>query len=618
MGADFDFDQVVVGSGFGGACSALRLSEKGYRVLVLEKGKRWRDKDFSQNSWNYRKLMWVPVLGLFGNIQMTITRKVTAIHGVGVGGGSLVYANVHMIPKDEIFASKPWSQVHPDWRQRLEPFYGLAQRMLGTAHNEYTNVADSALLKTATAMGRKHTFETVNTGVLFPEDVNDNSGRGRGDPYFAGDGPERNDCRFCAGCILGCRHNAKNTLEKNYLWFAERNGVEIRPETEVIRINALPDQNGNRDGGAGYELTVQSATRWFRKQRHTIRTRGVVLSAGVFGTVPLLLKARDVDGTLPDISRQLGREVRTNSETLIMNNCEFKDEHGQSNEVSDGLFISSLFDPDDETRIEINRFPRYGDACIAMQSAVPLTDAKGRIPRQILLLANLLRHPLKALRMLNPIGKAPKTVVFLVMQTRDTFIHMTSQRKWYKLFRPGWAVRQEPGDTPLSNYFPVAHEAARHYVAAAGGGEAGNVLTEVLTGAPTTAHLIGGVAIGSSPDNGVVDDSGQVFGYRNLRVIDGSLVPGNLGVNPSLTILALAEYAMTKIPVFDETRAAGIKPIRFSKPLPGQVSRLNGEGDLHKQAMSRSLANTGAQAPSTASVSTAKSADIKMTDDAIS
>lgn len=587
MSDTFDFDQIIIGSGFGGACSALRLSEKGHRVLVLEKGRRWKDHEFSDNSWNLKKFLWAPRLGLTGNIQLTFTNKITAIHGVGVGGGSLVYANVHLIPTDEVFQSEAWTQIHSDWKNRLLPFYGLAQRMIGVAKNEYENQADEALRETARRMGREETYQTVNTGILFPETPGDMTGKERGDPYFSGKGPNRNSCVYCGGCTMGCRHNAKNTLEKNYLWFAERNGVEIRAESEVVRIEPLPGTNGKLNGSGGYELTIQNSI-GLRKKLYKLRARGVVVSAGVFGTVPFLLKARDVDGTLPDISQELGRRIRTNSETLIVNTCKFPDKNGQQGEICEGPTITSMFDPDDETRIEINRFPRYGDATFALQSAVPLTDAQGRIPRPVSMLINIIKQPLKTLRMLNPVGKSKNSIIFLVMQTKDTFVHAKAKQPWYKFFRFTWTLFQDANDRPLSNYFPVAHEAARHYVDAAGGGDAGNMATEIMTGAPSTAHLMGGVGIGNSPADGVVDDSGQVFGYQNLRVIDGSLIPGNLGVNPSLTILALAEYAWSQVSVFNMQKAAGIEPVCFSEPLPGQSSHLKANGDLLGRILARS------------------------------
>lgn len=581
MADTFDFDQIIIGSGFGGSCSALRLSEKGHRVLVLEKGLRWEDQDFSDNSWNFNKLIWAPKLGLKGSMQLSITNKITAVHGVGVGGGSLVYANIHLIPKDEVFSSGPWAKVHDDWKDRLMPFYGLAQRMIGVTKSHYENAADLALKETARRMGRENTYQTVNTGILFPEDLGDASGPDRGDPYFEGDGPQRRGCQYCGGCMMGCRHNAKNTLVKNYLWFAERNGVEIRAESEVTRIEPLTGPDGLRDGSAGYEITVQSSTARLRKKPYKLRCRGIVVSAGVFGTIPLLLKARDVDQTLPNISEQLGRQVRTNSETIITNTGRFPDAKGNPQEICNGPAITSMFDPDDETRIEVTRFARYGDANFATQSAVPLVDAEGQIPRPLRLLINLIRHPIKTFRMLNPVGKSRNSIMFLVMQTRDTFVHIRAKRPWYKLFRNSWTVYQDKDDNELSTYFPIAHKAARHYIEAAGGGQSGNITTEVLTGAPTTAHLMGGVSIGTGPEDGVVDDTGRVFGYDNLRVIDGSLVPGNLGVNPSLTILALSEYAWSQEPVFNAERAAKIKPVHFSAPLRDQVSHLKGTGDLH-------------------------------------
>ena len=581
MSEKFDFDQVIIGTGFGGSCSALRLSEKGHRVLMLEKGKRWKDTDFADKPWNMKKFLWAPKLGMTGTMQISLTRKITALHGAGVGGGSLIYANVHLIPKDEVFDSEPWSRVHKDWKTRLAPFYGLAQRMIGVSKNPYTNAADDALKETARRMGRESTFQVVNTGVLFPEDPTDKSGKDRGDPYFNGEGPDRNSCQHCGGCTMGCRHNAKNTLVKNYLWFAERNGVEIRAESEVTRIEPLPNAAGVRDGSAGYELTVQSSTAFFAKKPYKVRSRGVVVSAGVFGTIPLLMKARDGDRTLPNISRQLGRQVRTNSETLVVATSKFADKDGKPQEICEGPTITSMFDPDHETRIEINRFPRYGDLNFALQSAVPMTETSGSIPRPVSMLINILRQPLTTLRMLNPVGKSRNSIIFLVMQTKDSFVHVKPGKRPFKWWPFNWHVMQEKGDSPLSNYFPIAHEAARHYVAAGGGGDAGNVGTEVLSGAPSTAHLMGGVAIGTSAENGVVDETGAVFGYQNLRVMDGSLIPGNLGVNPSLTILALSEYAWSQAPVFNRERAEKIMPVTFDSPLPGMVSELTGTGDLH-------------------------------------
>ncbi|OQW93602.1 MAG: GMC oxidoreductase [Beggiatoa sp. IS2] len=575
---EFEFDQIVIGSGFGGACSALRLSEKGYKVLVIEKGRRWQDDDFPSTNWNLGKFLWVPVLKLFGTWQVTLTRKVIVLHGAGVGGGSLIYANTHLIPTDEVFQSECWSRVRPDWKTTLSPFYSLAQRMLGVTYNQYENAVDHTLRKVAQRMGREQTYRLVNSGVLLPQE-----GRGGdtvADPYFNGDGPERITCRYCGACMIGCPHNAKNTLTKNYLYFAERNGVEIRPESKVVRIEPLPNAQGIKDGSAGYELTVVKSEAWFFKQSYKIRTRGVVLSGGVIGTVPLLLQSKYLDKTLPGLSERLGHQVRTNSETFMSVSFKNPKPAGQD-EIWEGTSITSIFSPDDETNIEPCRFPKGSDSMWLVGLPVPLTEnsGEGRWPRPVQLLFNILRHPIKSLGLMQPFGKAKKTVFLMVMQSKESFVHMELDRRWYHLFLRHWSIVQKANDVPLTTYFPVGQQASRLY-AEESGGEVGNAVADIVAGTPATAHIMGGVAIGKDVACGVVDGTGAVFGYQNLRVLDGSIIPGNLGVNPSLTILALSEYAMSQIPIWDQAKSSQIKPILFSKPLNGQVSALTGEGNL--------------------------------------
>lgn len=327
---NFDFDQVIIGSGFGGSVSALRLSEKGHRVLVLEKGKRRRDDEFAETSMDRKNYIWMPSLGWKGVTQFTMIPKVTIIRGIGVGGGSQVYANVHMIPDDEVFNSPSWTKTRSDWKDVLAPYYSLAQRMLGTANNEYTNVADDTLREVAEEFGYGDTFKTVNTGVFFPQGEEKEQGKVFADPYFNGDGPDRETCQLCAGCTIGCRHNAKNTLMKNYLFFAERNGVEIRAESQVTKIEPI----GKEDGSDGYMVTVKETTKK-GSRTYTVRSRGVVVSAGVMGTIPLLLRMRDGLKTLPNISHMLGKQVRTNSETLITAN-------NMNAEVSEGVVLVHL------------------------------------------------------------------------------------------------------------------------------------------------------------------------------------------------------------------------------------------------------------------------------------
>jgi len=564
---NFDFDQIVIGSGFGGSVSALRLSEKGNRVLVLEKGLRRDDKAFPKTNLDIKNYMWQPEIGLKGCIQFSFTNKVTVLHGVGVGGGSQIYANVHLIPDDEVFQSPAWTRIKPDWKESLMPYYGLAQRMLGSAKNTYTNVADDTLKHVAEEMGQGSSFKTVNTGVLFAK-PGEAYNKEVPDPYFNGDGPRRHTCNYCGSCMIGCRNNAKNTLMKNYLFFAQRNGVEIRPSSEVIKITPLND-----DGSAGYKIKIKDTS---HKNSHiyTLKTRGVVLSAGVMGTVPLLLKMRDQDKTLPHISRWLGQQIRTNSETLTTANNTTK-------KVDDGVAISSFISVDKDTNIEICRFREGSDGTWLYLPYVPMVTGTG-VKRIAKFLLNTVRHPIKTAKVLRPKGKARSSILFLVMQKSEAFIHLEWRRKWYRLFKKGITAVQKAEDTPLTVSFPKAEEATKRYAEKLGG-VPGSALTEVLFGAPMTAHIMSGVAMGADAQTGVVDTSGEVFGYKNLRVIDGSIIPGNLGVNPSLTITALSEFAMSQIPVFDEQRAKTIKPISFSEPLAGQTSSLTGSGDLLAQ-----------------------------------
>lgn len=561
---DFDFDQIVIGSGFGGSVSALRLSEKGNKVLVLEKGLRRNDEDFPESNLETNKYLWLPELGMQGTLQMSFTNKVIIAHGVGVGGGSQIYANVHFIPDDEVFDSKAWTRIRSDWKETLTPYYGLAQRMLGTTKNTYTNVADETLREVAEEMGYGDSYKTVATGVFFPQ-ADGVRAQVMKDPYFNGDGPDRRTCQYCGNCIIGCRYNSKNTLMKNYLYFAERNGVEIRPSSEVIKITPL-----NADGSAGYEVIVKEVINK-KVRQYTLRTRGVVVSGGVMGTVPLLLKMRDQYKTLPNISPLLGQEIRTNSETLTTAN-------NTREKVDDGVAISSFISVDDNTNMEVTRFREGSDGTWLYVPYVPMVTGRG-IVRIMKFLFNTLLHPLKTAKMLHPKGKARSSILLLVMQKSEAFIHLEWRRKWYRLFRNGVTAVQKEGDTPLTVSFPAAEKATKLFAKKLGG-EAGSALTEVILGTPMTAHIMSGVAMGTDASNGVVDLSGEVFGYKNLRVLDGSIIPGNLGVNPSLTITALSEFAMSQVPVFSEERAAKIQRIHFSQPLAGQVSQLNGTGDL--------------------------------------
>ena len=355
--------------------------------------------------------------------QFSYTNKVTVIHGVGVGGGSQVYANVHFIPEDKVFSSPAWSRIRTDWKEQILPYYGLAQRMLGTTKNTYTNIADETLRKVAEDIGRGDSYTTVSTGVLFPQD-DDVQGKAMPDPYFNGDGPERNTCQMCANCEIGCRYNAKNTLMKNYLYFAERNGAEIRPESEVLKIELITP---NGDGCDGYKVTIREHKENNKKREYTVTTRGVVVSAGVMGTVPLLLRMRDQYKTLPNISKLLGQQIRTNSETLTTAN-------DMNVKISDGVAISSFISVDDDTNVEINRFGEGSNGTWLYLPYVPMVTGVG-IKRIGKFLLNTIAHPIKTVKVLNPNGKAARSILFLVMQKSESFIHFEWRRKWYRLFK---------------------------------------------------------------------------------------------------------------------------------------------------------------------------------------
>ena len=354
--SDFDYDFVIVGSGFGGSVSALRLSEKGYRVAVLEMGKRWKREDFPKTNWNLRKYFWKPWLGMYGILQMTLVKDAFFLHGAGVGGGSLVYANTLLVPPEKAFEDKRW--VGMDWQAALEPHYATAKRMLGAVPSEVIVETDRMLKEIAEDMGRGDTFHRATVGVYFGE-----AGKTVPDPFFGGEGPARTGCILCGGCMVGCRHGAKNTLEENYLWFAEKKGAKIIPETRVVDVTPLE--------GGGYELTVERST-GILHPRSKVRTRGVVVSAGSYGTVNLLMRCKE-RGSLGKLSDMLGRFLRTNSEALLTVQSQQK-----GVDYSKGIAITSGVYIDDKTHIEIVRYPAGSDAMAPLVTL--LTPGGGRLP----------------------------------------------------------------------------------------------------------------------------------------------------------------------------------------------------------------------------------------------
>jgi cholesterol oxidase len=543
----YDYDFVIVGSGFGGSVSALRLAEKGYRVLVLEAGKRWRTQDFPKSNWNVRKFLWMPAFFCYGIQRLTLLRDVLVLSGAGVGGGSLVYACTHLVPEDGAFQRGTWPKGI-DWKRALAPHYETAKRMLGVNANPHLWEGDRALQDFARSIGREDTFRPTDVAVLFGE----RAGQAVGDPYFGGEGPERSTCTYCGGCMVGCRHGAKNTLDKNYLWFAEKLGAEILPETLATGLE--------EDGRGGWRLHTRASTAKLFRRKRTIRARGVVLAAGALGTTDLLLKCRD-EGKLPRLSPALGGYVRTNSEVI----CGATARSGDT-DYSRGIAIASSFHPDPDTCVEVVRYPKGSDVMSFLGTL--LVDDGTRLTRPMKWAATCLRHPVDFLRTLSPFGWAKRSTIVLVMQNLDNSLRLERARRWFWPFGKGLTSRHDPGEPPIPSYIPVANQAARH-IAGRTGAFPSSSINEVVLNVPTTAHILGGAPMGTSPADGVIDARNRVFGYDNLYVVDGSMVPSNLGVNPSLTITAMAEHAMSHVPLKEPEK--GLRELPFQARAAGAV-----------------------------------------------
>ncbi len=520
-----DYDYVVVGSGFGGAVSACRLAEKGYSVAVLEMGKRWNASDFPTSTWNARKFLWWPRLKLFGFFDLRPFKHVMILCGNAVGGGSITYANTMLVPPEIVWREGSWKGI-TDWEHEMPQHYDTAQRMLGVTENKILGQADLMLKRMADDQNVGETFYKTRVAVYF----GDAQGKAHPDPYFGGEGPPRSSCIGCGGCMVGCRFGAKNTLDKNYLYFAEKRGAEILAETRVVDIVPL----GAADGSDGYRIMTERSTAWFAKQRRTITAKNVVVSASALGTMDLLLRLKQ-RGSLPNISDRIGYDVRTNSESLI--GVRFP---GKDVDMSKGIAIGSGIHIDRFTHIEATRYPRGSDALGLL--ATMLVNGKGgaRIGKWI---GSFFRHPIRFLRAGWPFGFAHQTLIFLVMQTVDATLRMRLRRHWFWPFSKTLSSEGQriPTNIPQANAFAEA-------AAAKFGGIAITSSSEILFDMPMTAHCIGGAVMGVDREHGVIDAQHRVYGYQGLYVVDGSAVGANLGVNPSLTITALAERAMTFIP----------------------------------------------------------------------
>jgi cholesterol oxidase len=537
-GQHYDFDFIVIGSGFGGSVSALRLTEKGYRVAVIEMGRRWTPRSFPRTSWSIHRWFWRPQLGLRGFFNMHFFRHATILHGCAVGGGSITYAATLLPAPEHVWQTGSWAGL-ANWKADMPQHYQTASRMLGVTENRILGTADRLLKSTGDTTGCGHTFYRTRVGIFEPE-AGEPDNKTSPDPFFGGKGPARTTCIGCGGCMMGCRYGAKNSLDLNYLYLAEKQGALILPETRVVSVKPLSGTFG-RDG---YEVRTVRSTAWMRRRARTFTCRAVVFSASSLGTMELLFRLKE-NGSLPAISRTLGKHVRTNSESIIgarMPHCR--------EDLSQGIAIGSGIYIDEHTHIEAVRYPNGSDTMGLLTTM--LTDGQPGIRRIALWLKNMLGsilfHPIRTLPLFRPWGWARESTVLLCMQPLEGHIEMRWQRSWFWPFRKMLVSR---GDR-VPTYIPRANEFARRFAELAGG-TAMSMLPEILFNVPGTAHCLGGCVIADSPDHGVVDSRHRVFGYCNMYICDGSVVASNLGVNPSLTITALSERAMSFIPTIADT-----------------------------------------------------------------
>ncbi|HNF05325.1 MAG TPA: GMC family oxidoreductase [Mycobacterium sp.] len=527
-----DYDVLIIGSGFGGSVSALRLTEKGYKVGVLEAGRRFADHEFAKTSWRLREFLWAPRLGCYGIQRIHLLRNVMILAGAGVGGGSLNYANTLYVPPEPFFNDRQWSHI-TDWREELMPHYDQAKRMLGVVMNPTFTDADRIMKEVADEMGVGDTFTPTPVGVFFGADGQKTPGKTVPDPYFGGVGPARTGCIECGECMTGCRHGAKNTLVKNYLGLAEKAGAQVIPMTTVTGFSQRPDGT--------WEVETVRTGRWARKSPRTFTARHLILAAGTWGTQKLLFKMRD-SGTLPKLSDKLGVLTRTNSESIVGAG---RMEARPDLDLTHGVAITSSIHPTPDTHVEPCRYGKGSNAMGLLQTL--MTDGPGPggsdVPRWKQLFINAGQDPRGMLRMLSPRRWSERTMISLVMQHLDNSI--TTYTKKGALGGRRMTSKQGHGE-PNPTWIPVGNEVTRR-IAEKIDGVAGGTWGELFN-IPLTAHFLGGAAIGDSPEHGVIDPYQRVYGYPTLHVMDGAAISANLGVNPSLSITAQAERAASLWP----------------------------------------------------------------------
>ena len=517
------YDYIVIGSGFGGSVSTMRLAEKGYTVLCIEQGRRYNPEDFPRTNWKLSKYLWWPPMGMYGIQKLSFYSKASILTGTGVGGGSLVYANTLFHPEEKFFRTGSWS-ILKNWREELEPYYDVAGFMMGRTKLDRVNTEDYALKKVAEKMGRADSFENVYVGVNLSD-----SGEPE-DPYFSGLGPTRNRCVDCAACMTGCRENAKNTLDKNYLYFAEMFGAEILPETRVDKIEF---------DGKTYSIYTRNTRRTGKK--NIFKAEKLILSAGTLGTLRLLFRQKYTYKSLPLLSDKLGENLLTNSETL----CAVS---SSAAKLNNGVAISSVFHPDDHTHVEIVKFAD-GSNSLKWFFSLATDGGIGSFARTLKLVGKILLNPVKIYKTLLRRNWSTNLIIFLVMQDLENSMKM----KWARgLFGRKMKIINK-GKDRVPAYIPIGQEVMKKYAEEVKGIPQ-NIILEILFNRPTTAHILGGCLMGINDKDSLVNDKLEVHNYHGMYIIDGSIIQANPGVNPSYSILAMAEYAMAAIPVKDSNK----------------------------------------------------------------